>query len=172
MKWEWAADTFKALILVAATWAANYARKKFIPFLKAIKRIVKVSDRVDALEVEVSIIESRLRAALHTDPNPAFIVDAKTDLIYANPAWGEMTGFSNIQDAYGKGYLKAIPPEDRDSIERDGERFAEHPSSYEGDVRFRHIKTKQIISTIVRSELVYDKNGELIQTIGRIKILT
>lgn len=171
MKWEWAADTFKALIVIAATWLANYFRKKTIPFITAVGRIIKVSDRVDLLELELSIIGNRQMAVIHADPNPVFIVNEKTDLVYANPAWVAMTGFSDAKDAYGKGYLKAIPPEDREMVEKDGERFAEHPSSYEGEVTFRNIKTKLIIKTLCRSELVHDKDGKLVQTIGRLQII-
>ena len=171
MKWEVASDIFKALLILAATWVARYFAKVFLPFTKAIRKIAKVSDRVDELENKVFILDSKLAAGFHTAVDPVFIVDLKGDLIYANPAWQDFTEFSNVKDAYGKGYLRAIPPDDRDSIEEQSERLLLHPGSIEMNVRFLTIRTKIIVNTLCRSEPFKNKEGIVVGTLGRLKIL-
>lgn len=167
MKWEVASDIFKALLILAATWVARYLS----PFFKAVRKITKVSDRVDELENKVYILDSKLAAGFHTAVDPVFIVDVKGDLVYANPAWQDLTEFSNVQDAYGKGYLRAIPPDDRDSIEEQSERLILHPGSIEMNVIFLTIRTKIIVNTLCRSEPFKNKEGFVVGTLGRLKIL-
>lgn len=171
MSWDWAIDSFKAGILVLLTWGTNYLRKKALPFLKEFRRFLKLTEIVDRIDNEVGVLKSKQMASLHTDVHPIFIMNNEGEMIYANPAWCDMTGFTNVKDAYGKGYLKAIPPEDIEMIEKQNERLVEHPSSYEGEIRFRHIKTKEIINTICRSELVHGRNEVLVETVGRLFIL-
>ena len=168
---DWASDTFKALIAAAALWLASYIRKKIVPVFKALLRIAQVVERVDEIENDVWIVKSKQRAIMATDPNPTYITDCNSDLIYANPAWAEMAGFNSVEDAYGKGYLRAIPNEDVEPLEQMAERQVKHPFSFEGHIRFKNIRTGEIVNTICRSELVFNKDGKWIRTIGRLLIL-
>lgn len=180
MEWTFGEGSVLRLALIGAVgWIANYIRPKIVPWMKERLRTWKNTERIDALEAEIKVIrvrlhiaESKQMAALHTAPDPIFIMNPGGELVYANPAWGLMTGFTNIEDAYGKGYMQAIPPHDRDEIEKQNERLVEHPGSFEGEIRFRHLRTKDIINTICRSEPVHDDKEKVIETIGRLYIVT
>lgn len=76
-----------------------------------------VEDITEKKEMEVALIESEQKFRLLSDLSPVGIyqTDEKGDCIYANKKWLEMAGLS-LEEALGKGWIKAIHPEDRDYI--------------------------------------------------------
>lgn len=163
------ADIAKVAIIGVGGWAANIVRKKAWPFIKSLVKFGNVVERQDNLEKQFKIKQSRNRAILHIDKHPIFITDNKGEVTYVNPAWVEMTGMDE-RDALGKGYLQAIPDEDIDSMEAKSERMIKHPSSLYDEVVFIHVRTKQIIKTMCRSEPVYQDESHK-ETIGRLYII-
>ncbi len=164
-------ETFKALLILAAGWIGRTIWKSIFPFIIIARKFIKIVDRVDVLEIKVSVIDARQFALIKSDPNPVFITDSKGALIYANMSWVSMTGFSDVEHALGKGWAQAIPEEDIEMLEKLSERYEGHPSSFEGVVRFKNLKTGDIIKTMCRSEPMKDNNGTPIGTIGRLLIL-
>lgn len=170
MKWDWAVDTFKALLAAAAMWIANWLRKNAIPYMKELQRYKTLLDRVERLEIELSIEKSKGMAGLYVDPAPVFITNMKGEVIFVNPAWLEMTGLPSEKDAIGFGFMKVIPQEDREALEYQAELLMQHPGTWVGTVRFKHWKSKQIINTTCVTEVVHDRDGRFIETVGKLKI--
>jgi PAS domain-containing protein len=160
-----AVDIFKALLLPALLFTANWIRKKFKPTFKHIKRITEVSDRVDKIEKDLDLVKKRQTALIEVDNRPIFILNGKGEVIKVNSAWLDMTEMKSEKEALGFGYLQAIPEDDREMMVERNELFVEHPSVFSGEIRFLKVKSKQIITAYCRSEPI--KNGEiLIETIG------
>lgn len=144
--------------------------KKIKPMWKELRRISKLTDGVDDLVKKSDIAEKRLRAVLYSSSDPIFINNNEGEVVFVNPAWLALTGMKTEKDAYGFGYMAVIPEDDRDDRERDNKRLVDHPSSFEGEIRFQHFITKEIIVTMCRSEPV-EYDGELVETIGRLTII-
>ena len=165
---DWASDTFKALIAAAALWVSAYCRKQAIPLLNSIKKLSVVVNRVDDLELKVSIIDSRALALIETDANPIFVTDVDGNLIHANIEWLELTGFTDLDHAKGKGYMEAIPDDYIVPLEKILKRHSKHETSFECVLIFQHIKTKVRNTRLCRSEPIHDKNKVLLGSIGRL----
>ena len=168
---DWASDTFKALIAASALWLASYTKKKIIPLYYALMRIKHVSERVDMLEIKVSVMDARQIALMNTDPNPVFTTDIKGGLTFANMAWLAAMGYSDLNHAKGKGYMQAIPEEHREMVEKLTETQITHLASFEGIIPFQHIKTLVRFKAMCRTEPLLDKDNIWIGTIGRLLIL-
>src|SRR5690349_260940 len=115
--WGWS-ETFKTLIAAVTGGAVFKHYKKVVPIWKYAQKVVKAVDQIDDAHRDIQIIKNTIRAAFHTDKNPVFILNSKGAVIYVNPAWLEMTGFIDTKDAYGFGYMMAIPLEDQPTMER------------------------------------------------------
>lgn len=147
----------------------KFVSKKINPFIKQFKRVAEVSGRVDEIERELDIVTQRQFALIYVDTRPIFILNKKGEVSHVNAAWLEMTEMQNERDALGFGYMQAIPEEDRDDMMGKSEMFTQHPGSFAGEIRFKKVKSKQIITTYCRSEVI--KNDEtLYETIGIISI--
>ena len=167
---DWKEKGAETIFIGMLAFLGSFLVKKVKPVWKELKRMGGVTDKVDEQSLKIYILEKTLDKLMHTDPNPVFITNRDGELVYANPAWIRMTGFSDATLAYGKGYLRAIVKHDREEMEQMSERLTEHPSSFEGDVRFQHLVTKEIINTVCRSEPIFGVDGEVIKTIGRLYI--
>lgn len=167
---DWKAQVAEKTFIGALALFGAWLVKKSRPAWKWGVKMSSIDSRVDKIELELSIERSSRIAALKAATDPVYIMNAEGDMIFANPAFMDMIGYNNAEDIYGKGYLMAIPAEDLERVEAISERLIDHPSSFEGKVRFQH-KDGSIVNTIVRSELIKDKNGVLIERLGRIFIL-
>lgn len=176
----WIQDGVKAGIISVITAFVIYLWKKAKPISREIIRIIKCPDLVEKLEKEVavlkkevSVLRSKQMAGFHTDPVPTFICNTKGELIYANPAWVKLTGYSNPENAYGFRFFDVIYHEDLLRIQKISEELIGHPAPYEGLVRLVNKITKEVIQTFCTSELIYsdEQHKELIETIGRLQIL-
>lgn len=183
MEWEW----FKAGVIkvatwggaILATWGANYARKRWKPFYKNLVAFIGLANRVISLEKtqakqkqELEVIDNLLLAKLKIDEKPMFLNDNKGNLVFVNNSWLKVLGYSDPEDAYGEGYLLAIPEADRERVHRQAQRYAASPSPFSGVVTFINISTEAEVKTFCRTELVFDNNGNFFKTIGRLDILS
>lgn len=166
MAWDWAIDTFKGLIAIVVAWFANYLRKESKPILRAIKKlanIVKILERMESLQ---AIHDSKFKGYIHVSRHPIYEIDTIGAITYVNQAWVDLTGFKDDKDAYGFGYMRAVHPEDRDEIEKQRQMIEKHNSSFNGIVRFKNLKTDQIIICDCVSQPFTDDKGKIIGTIG------
>ena len=168
---DWAPYTFRLLIGAAALWLLKQMKNKATPIYKAIKKLSEVVNRVDALELKISIVDAKQLALIEMDPDPIFITDNESNVLYVNMSWLAMTGIRDVDHAKGKGYMQAIAIDYLPEFEKLVTRYLKHDSSFEGYIFFQHILTKEIIKTLCRSEPIYDVNKVLLGSIGRLLIL-
>lgn len=167
---DWREKGIEAIYLGVIAFLGSAFVKRFKPSLKGAKRMYGVIDEVDVLKKEVGVLKDLIQKILYTAPDPIFKVNNKGEVIFVNPAWLQMTGVRTEKDAFGFGFMKAIPEDDRDAMVDQSEMLTKHPSAFEGEIRFQHLVTDDIILTICRSEPVF-YNGEHIETIGRLTII-
>lgn len=171
MTWDWAIDTFKGLIVAAITWVVIHLRKQAKPLIKSLKKLSKIIETTEELRNRVAVLESEKQALYDIIKDPLFVLKPNGEVKYANNAYAKEFGFHDPRDAYGFGYMAIIPDEDREKIERQSEQSTEHPSPFEGQIRFKHRQTGAIIITECRTALFFDTDNKLIGTLGRLYII-
>ena len=172
MTWDWAIDTFKGLIVAGVTWTVIYLRKQAKPLIKSLRKFSKLVELTDELKSKIAVLESKQVAAWDILKDPLYTVNIKGEVDYANTSWAKMGGLSDPRDGFGFGYMQMIPDEDKDRVEKLAERITEHPSPFEGIIRFYNKQTGKIIITECRTALVYDLEKKVIGTIGRLYIIS
>lgn len=168
MQLELAMKIFEALIIAALLFIGEWLRKKFKPTVKAIKRMSEVSDRVDDLEEKVIMLNGRQHSLIYIDPQPIFIFNEKAEVKSVNPAFLEMTGFTNEKEALGVGFLKAIPKENRQETLSQIDDFVKHGGTFASEIILQNIDTKEIIKTYCRIESIKNKEV-IIEAVGTLK---
>ncbi len=168
---EWKEKGLEAIYLGAIAFVGSIFLKKSKPVWKELKRMSTITERMDLLTRKVAILESAKLAEYDTSPIPTFIVNTDGELTYANPALGDLLGFSTLDDVHSKGWMRAVPDDNIETVEKITKRLVEHPSSYECNLKLWHIKTKEFIYTKLRIELVTDDKNEIVETIGKLQIL-
>ncbi len=171
----WIIAGLKGCILTVSGFVVNHYRKPFYIWAKAQINLndeyKKLKDRVIKLEGELFVIDGRQRANIHTDNQPAFKINGKGDMIYANPAWGALFEYDDIKNAYGVRFMDVIHPDDYERIKMIHSETIESPTGFNDFIKFRTKKTKKTINTICVTELVHDKNGDLESIMGRLHVL-
>lgn len=166
MGWDWAIDTFKGLIAVGVAWLASYLRKQAKPIFLAIKKLSNIVKILQKIEYEQAVLGSKFTALIHISRNPIYIINTSGGITYVNQAWVDLTGFKDDKDAYGFGYLRAVHPDDRAEIEKQRQMIEQHDSSFNGVVRFKNLKTDEIIICDCVSQPFTDEKGKTVGTIG------
>lgn len=172
MKWEWAIDTFKVLLVSAITWVVIYLRKQAKPLLKSIKKLSKIIETVDELKNKAAILESKQEGMYDIIREPLFILNEKAEMIYANNAYAKTFGLHDPRDAYGMSWMDLIPEANRVRISQLTELKIAHPSSYDDDVEFEHKITGYIITAQCRTALIFDDDKKFKGTIGRLYVIS
>lgn len=173
---EWTIDVIKVLrwaFGIAGGSLLVYYRKKITleSFFLWVKNAWSISSTLKSILNRVTILENTNTAAMNVDRHPIFIVDNNQNLIYANTALAVLIGFTDVRDAYGQGYMVAIPDEDIEKVDRLNKRMKEHESSYSGEFIFCHVQTKEPIITNCRSEIIRNIDGKLEKTLGRLYVV-
>lgn len=175
MGWKWDTQTtFTALLIAGLGTCGGYIFKQIAPGYKSWKKFLKKLHRVedlDLMETRLEILENTFVAWYDILEDPIYKTSPSGEVTYVNAAWLEMTGITDSKNAFGFGYMAAIPDEDFAKIERLHDLHQAHPSSFRGNVRFKNVQTGEIITTRCKAALVYDFKDNLIETIGRIYIL-
>ncbi len=98
--------------LVPVEIRANYLEFNGREYICAFAR-----DITDRKKAEKKLLESekRFRILVNQVPVGIFHTDPQGDFVFVNPRWLEMTGLSR-EEAMGKGWFRALHPDDRESI--------------------------------------------------------
>lgn len=174
---DWIEKGKEAAYLGALGLFGLWAKKKAKPLSKAVIKLSKLSDRVDAIEKDfqgqleklsdrLAKDENMLRSLFDSSKTPTYILDADFELIYVNTAWLELLGFSNDEDAFGLGFLKAIPDSQMVAMDRQMKNSKEHPSRFSDKMQFKHVKTKEEFFMFCMSTPIYDYKDNLYCTLG------
>jgi len=168
---EWKEDALKAAVVALLGFIGHAFLKNFKNTISPVRKIFKDINKVDRIEDDGHYASQLLQSVIHIMPYPMYIMDIKGDLEYVNPAWCEVTGFRDPEDAYGMGFMRAIPDADAEMMMRRNEQFIKHPSNFEGVVNLRHIYTGEEFKANCRTELIYSKDKKVIKTIGILDII-
>lgn len=171
MAWDWS-DTFKGFVATILGAIATLSYKKLKPTYNSVRRFLALTNRTEKIALELSILQSERLALFHTDQYPIVVKNAKMELVYCNPAFLDLTGLDNMEDALGFGFIESIHPDDRERTDRLRQNQISHPSQSYGTTRFKNIQNGNSILTVYRSKLVYNYKGELIGTIKRLYVIT
>lgn len=166
MAWDWVMDTAKGLVAVFIIWLSNYLRKQSKPIWEGLKQLSNIVKDVRKLKYDSAVDKSKLLALIHISKNPFYIIDTKGLITDVNQAWVDLTGFKDDRDAYGTGYLRAVHPEDRAEIDRQRLMLSDTPTSFNGTVRFKNLKTGDVIICTCVSQTFQDENGKVVGTVG------
>jgi PAS domain S-box-containing protein len=81
--------------------------------------------------------ERRYQTLAEISPVGIFRTDAQGQTTYVNPRWCQITGLS-AKDALGKGWLRAVHPQDREQVAQNWHEAVQAPHSSTADYRFLH----------------------------------
>lgn len=176
----------KAVWGLAGTLIALYCNKNSRDFTKYFKNLFKRGSyisilqanvkenakRIDELNTLIYIANAEHMALCYCAPDAIFITNEKGEVIFVNPAWLLMTGIPTTKDAYGLGYLRVIHKENIDFVKESTISLIEHPGSFDNYIIFQHYHTKAKITTLCRSEPIFDDKGVLRKTIGRVSVIS
>lgn len=169
MDWNWS-DTFKGLIATTLGWVGAKSVKSIKPTYRRLNDFWVVTKKTEANEKSIEVIKETLEAFYNIDRDPIFMLSQNGELTYCNPAWVNLTGMPE-NEAKGFGYMRAVHPSERGRAERERDEIINHPVSYHGEVKILNLITKETITTICKTELIYHKK-ELIGTIGRLYVIS
>ncbi len=174
---DWKEEGIKYSYLGILGFIGLWVAKKFKPFTKWASSMYKLSDRIDVLEKElratvqkletrIAVDENMIKALLDNSKTAAFMLDKDFELNYVNSAWMERLGFVNDEEAFGIGFLKAIPESHIAKMERQMKNSKEHPGRFSEIVHFMHVKSGVEFSMFCMSTPIYDYMGHVHGTLG------
>lgn len=130
------------------------------------------SKKIADLENDIYIANAKQMALVYCAPDAVFVNNNKGEVIFVNPAWLDLTGMPTAKDAYVYGYMRVIHKENIDWVKENNKSLAEHPSSFDNYIIFQHYKTRAKITTLCRSEPIFDNKGVVQETIGRLTVIS
>lgn len=130
-----------------------------------------MKDAVIKMADNLAVYMSEREAELYIDPKPIFKTDKTGALVFVNAAWLELVGCNDEDEVIGFGYMVAIPENDKDMVEKQNVRFSKSPAPFHGEFTYQHMKSKEPIKTIMRTQLIKNRNNEYIGAIGTVKPL-
>ena len=174
---DWKEKGLEASYLGVLAIVGTFLAKKFKPFTKWASMMYNLSNRVDILEKElkvnvekletrIAVDENMIKALLDNSKTAAFMLDKNFELNYVNSTWMGKFGFTNDEEAFGVGFLRAIPESYIVKMERQMKNSREHPGRFSEPVFFRHVKTGVEFWMLCMSTPIYDYKGKVHGTLG------
>ncbi len=122
-------------------------------------------------KIEILLVDShygleQIRALMHVMPYPVYLMDMDGGLEWVNPAWCELVGFNDPDDAYGNGWMRTVPDEGLEQMRQRNEDFVKHPSNSSGEIIMMHIHSKEKFTAKFRNELLYDEHKKPFKSLG------
>jgi PAS domain-containing protein len=167
-EWIWK-GLMAFLVWISGKVSAEYVWPMFKRWIKkkfSNKSIENLKEELSAVKSENYIINATLDAFFRIHKTALFVNNADMELIWVNRSWLDLTGFRDAEEAYGFGYLRAIPKEHHKSMREQAEQMKKHPSIYEDSVIFINVEDKRKIQTIVRAIPICNENNELVKVLG------
>jgi PAS domain S-box-containing protein len=110
-------------------------------------------------ENELRASELKFRSLTDGAPVGIFLTDSHGDCLYVNPRWQFIAGLTP-EEAYGRGWCRAIHPEDRERVNREWYEAAQAGQMFSSEYRF---KTPQgVISWVIGNSVAMYDDQELI----------
>jgi len=122
------------------------------------------------LQMAVEESEHRFRMLTELAPVGIFLSDAEENCLFVNPKWCELSGLSE-KEAKGKGWQKALHPEDRERVI--GERNAAGQVRQGFEMEFRFLTREGKVSFLhVKAVALNDADGRFTGYVGTLTDLT
>ena len=168
---DWKEEAAKTIIGGVIIFVGSYFFKLAKRSITPLRKIIKNAQEIERLIISLDRNDRMLDAIIEIHRSPIYFTDKDGGMIYANTAWVELTGFTNVEDAYGMGYMRAVSDEDEQEIMQINQTYYKHPSDLEGIVVFVNLRTKLRIPCKFRSKVVRTDAGEFIMGIGILEII-
>lgn len=168
-EWVWK-GLMGVLVWVSGKVSAEYLWPKFKKWTKEFFSNKKLQDELKEIKEDSYITKETLDAFFRIHKLPLFVNNAQMELEWVNRSWLDLTGFRDAEEAYGFGYLRAIPKEHHAEMMSQAEQMKKHPSIYEDSVIFKNLDSGEKIQTIVRAIPICNKNDELVKVLGLVII--
>ena len=129
-----------------------------------------LDDKLNVIINTQELMREKQKALMYSDLTPMFTLDANENLTFVNAAWLKLTGFNNPEDAYGIGWLRAIPEDERKKLMDIREQQRQSPFAFYDTVIFKNIMTGELVKTTCKTTLVKDAKGQVIEKIGSLQV--
>jgi len=135
-----------------------------------VEGVMRDTTRRKNLELEIGKNEQRFRMLAESSPVGIFLSGADDNCLFVNPRWCEIAGISK-EEALGKGWIKAIHPEDRERVVLERNSAGAERRGFEVDCRFQTPQGK--VSVIhANAAMLKDEQGQFAGFIGTITDVT
>ena len=114
--------------------------------------------------------ERRYQTLARVSPVGIFHTDKNGETTYVNPTWCQITGLSS-EEALGNGWLRAVHPEDRDSLATNWQDAASFQRTSLADYRFVR-PDGTVVWVIGQAVPEYDANNQVVSFVGTITDIT
>ena len=122
------------------------------------------------LEEELHRSESRYRAIAGVAPVGIFHTDADGDVTFVNEKWCQLGGMT-AEAAMGKGWLKALHPDDRKLVSSSWYNAAKNNEHFENE--YRYVNADGVVTwCFVQALPEFDKAGDVIGHVGALTDIT
>ncbi|GMU86583.1 MAG: hypothetical protein AMXMBFR48_18250 [Ignavibacteriales bacterium] len=130
-----------------------------------------VEDVTEKKAIEEELEKSRrlFQTLANVSPVGIFKANAQGDTIYVNPRWCELSGISE-DEAKGNGWLKAVHPDDRESIISKWDNASKNKTG--SRARYRFVQSDGKIIWVIGNAVPEYSNDEIIGYIGTITDVT
>lgn len=130
-------------------------------------------DITNAKQAEVALRESEARYHSLTQAAPVgiFYTDASGNCLYVNDRWCQIAGLKKEQ-AYGKGWLDAIHPEDQTRVFQEWDDAGKNQLAFQSEYRFQNAQNGQIKWVFSQAVSEREDNGEVKSYVGTITDIT
>jgi PAS domain S-box-containing protein len=135
-----------------------------------VEGVMRDITRRKTLELAVAESEHRFRMLTELAPVGIFLSDAQGDCLFVNPKWCELSGLS-VEEAKGKGWQRAVHPEDRERVVGEGHSAGQARKAFE--MEFRFLRRDQDISFVhCTASVLTDADGRFAGYVGTLNDLT
>ena len=126
--------------------------------------------KIDKILHNQSVQKGTLEAMQYLDDTPTFKCDMLGNCFFVNVAYLELLGYSNPDEAYGKGWYKTIHPPEIEKVRKEFEDAIKSESVYVSSIKKEHKITKTVIPVKMMTKIVRDENNKAIEIVGQLKL--
>jgi PAS domain S-box-containing protein len=134
--------------------------------------IIDIGDAIDAAAARQAIRESeeRFRTLASHAPVGIYLTDPNGDCLFVNNTWCRMTGLTP-EEARGKGWVKALHPDDRERVAAEWYEAAVHRKPFAGE--YRYLRPDGVVTWLQASAVEYhNAEGQVVGHIGSVVDIT
>lgn len=169
----WLSGTVKFITALISAYTA-FALIPLIPQALVLTTPTQLGMINQILQTEIAEgreIDARYQTLAEVSPVGIFYTDASGDCLYVNECWCQITGMT-CAEAFGKGWVQGIHPDDRDRIFAEWYRAIEEKLQFKSEYRFQHLDNGNV--TWVFGQVVgkVGDNGQIKSYVGTITDIT